>query len=215
MPGKPAYLVDNAPIREAVLNACRTGEVSLSELSGELGYKRPCVSTLRRTLGMTKYVARHDANKQNMGIGMSLDNAKIIFDLVAPEGERQEDWLIPVGPQYTRRKSKVRFTGKTQGQAEWRYGMFPVWGNGMPMVYAWRIRVLVERAVREGRITLAELARALGYVKNDSAPLKRMLGMKASCGGQARTRYFQTRMDEQTALKLCYRLGYDPVDWGI
>lgn len=204
------YFVDNGVVRAGVMAAIHMGETSLSELAGELGYERPHVGTLQRLLGMTNYVTRYDPSRRRVAIGLKAETGRRIFEIVAPEGEREEDWLVPVGPQYVARKAKRHEIGKGQGEAEWRYGM-KVWGNGTPMVYSWRLRILVERAVREGRITMAELARELGYVKNDAAPLKRALGMKPTNSSGR----FQTKMDEQTAIFLCRRLGYDPVDWGI
>jgi hypothetical protein len=188
-----SYYVENEPVRKAVILACREGHVSLSSLAGELGYKRVGTTLLRRQLGISTYIERYNGEARRV-VGIKPETARIIYNIVAPENEREADWLVPVEGWFNSRKGR---------------GASLVWANGKPLVYSWRLRILVENAVAEGRITLAEIARKLGYIKNDSAPLRRALGLKPHHG------VYQCLMDADNALFLCYRLGYDPVDWGI
>jgi hypothetical protein len=55
-----------------------------------------------------------------------------------------------------------------------------------------------------------KVARALGQVTPDPAHLKVMLGVKAAKNGR-----YQDRIDYDTAVWLCRRLEYDPVDWDL
>lgn len=75
----------------------------------------------------------------------------------------------------------------------------------------------VREAVLRSGISLAELARRMGYMRPDSTPLRRSLGLVAYVDvkrHRAAGRWTQPSITYEMAERICEAAGIDPVDVG-